>query len=159
VKAKPIAQRFWPKVDVRGPDECWPWKAFRMPAGYGQVGGELKPDGTRRMEYTHRVSWELHFGPVPAGMVVCHRCDNPPCVNPKHLFIGTTQDNASDAKAKGRTALGERNGQVKLTDAQVREIRRRHAAGGVTQRSLAHKFGVQYMQISRIVNHQNRRTA
>ena len=153
-----LPERFWPKVDrSAGPEACWPWTGTQNASlGYGQIGRGGMGAG---MAYAHRVSYELANGAIPDGMCVLHRCDNPPCVNPAHLYLGTIADNNRDAKAKGRTALGERNGQAKLTDEQVREIRRIHGSGGVTQRSLARKFGVQFMQISRIVNFQNRRTA
>jgi hypothetical protein len=90
-------KRFWANVDKRGPDECWEWMASRKPTGYGQfmVSGKMKR--------VHRYSWELHTGaPPPADMSLCHRCDNPPCVNPAHLFVGTQKDNIQDALRKGR---------------------------------------------------------
>ena len=99
-----IVARFWRKVDKSGgPDACWPWMAFRNPAGYGMFGIG------RKVQLAHRVSWWLEKG-EPAGMFVCHHCDNPPCCNPAHLFLGTSRDNALDAKAKGRLATGDRHG-------------------------------------------------
>ena len=97
---RPLAERFWPKVDVRGPDECWPWRATQW-RGYGKIGiGGATGTDVR----AHRVSWEIHNGPIPAGMLVCHRCDAPSCVNPAHLFLGTQRDNMADMLAKGRHA-------------------------------------------------------
>lgn len=92
-----IADRFWPKVDRGSTDECWPWRGSLSSRGYGQfyMEGRTRP--------AHRVAWELHHGQLfPEGMDGCHTCDNPPCVNPLHIFPGTASDNARDAVAKGR---------------------------------------------------------
>lgn len=86
--------RFWAKV--RKSDGCWSWLATTDNDGYGKIKVSSK-DGL-----AHRFSWQLHFGPIPKGMRVLHTCDNPPCTNPKHLFLGTNQDNTRDAIAKGR---------------------------------------------------------
>lgn len=88
--------RFWKYVERRVEDECWIWNGPRVPSGYGRI----RWNG--RDSYAHRCSYELHKGPVPPGMHVCHTCDNPPCVNPKHLFHGTRQDNMQDSVRKGR---------------------------------------------------------
>ena len=97
-----IATKFWASVDRRGPDECWPWKLVTGSNGYGllHIGSELK-------QTAHRISYELHFGPIPAldgthGGCVLHKCDNRRCVNPAHLFLGTQGDNLRDMWAKGR---------------------------------------------------------
>jgi hypothetical protein len=94
-----LVTRFWLKVDRRGDNECWLWTASTTGNGYGQFSPTCHPPKTG---YAHRFSYELHYGPIPAGMLVCHTCDNPRCVNPKHLFLGTHQDNATDMKQKGR---------------------------------------------------------
>ena len=108
------------------------------------------PDA-RRSFLAHRVSWELANGPIPSGMCVLHRCDNPPCVNPVHLFLGTQHDNVIDMIAKGRKnpACGENHGRAKLTAAAVREIRER----GLTesQQSLARLHGVSQVAISHVL--------
>lgn len=140
--------RFWAKVDKR-PDGCWVWTASRLRAGgYGQFN--LNGIPTR----AHRLSWEMHNGPIPAGLQVCHTCDNPPCVNPAHLFLGTIKENAHDRDRKGRThpgwVPGSRNGGAKLTEAQVAEIRER--ASGATHKALALEFGVSRTLIGLIVN-------
>lgn len=94
-----VEARFWAKVDVRGPDECWEWQASTTSSGYGQIMVNARP---RRITRAHRLSWTIANGPIPSGMVVCHRCDNPPCVNPAHLFVATQQDNIADMVRKGR---------------------------------------------------------
>lgn len=120
------------KLPVGDPDHCWEWPAARNQKGYGMlfeyVGIEQK---TRK---AHRVAYELFVGPVPDGMFVCHRCDNPPCCNPAHLFLGTAQDNMDDAMAKQRRPHLPR----KLSAAQARAIR----ADPRVARVIAAEFGL-----------------
>lgn len=94
-RARPVADRFWPKVQ-KG-DGCWEWQGSRLPHGYGH----LTIPG-RGVPYAHRISWELTHGEIPDGLWVLHHCDNPPCVRPDHLFLGTAQDNVDDSIRKGR---------------------------------------------------------
>lgn len=153
----PLANRFWSKAQRGATEsECWSWNGARHKFGYGILGAGGKgqpPLGA------HRVSWELHRGPVPPGMSVCHHCDNPPCCNPAHLFLGTVQDNSIDCARKGRTRggmpkgknRGAANVQAKLSDAVVIEIRESYAAGGVTYFDLAARHGVNYATIGQIV--------
>lgn len=135
-----LAERFWPKVSVRGPDECWEWQAGKGRFGYGRIGlgGKSKPTVG-----AHRVSWELAFGKIPDGFCVLHRCDNPPCVNPRHLFIGSHADNHADRDAKGRGPSGERNGRAKLTTQKVSAVRQ--ARGSVSD--ICKKHGVTRFQV------------
>ena len=92
--ARSLKERFWEKVDKTG--NCWIWTAACMTNGYGQIWDGSKDRGA------HRISWILHNGPIPNNLHVLHKCDNPPCVRPDHLFLGTPIDNMLDAKAKGR---------------------------------------------------------
>jgi hypothetical protein len=93
---------FWRRVTPGGSDECWPWEGAMKPNGYGHlwIGGQ-------RPQYAHRVSWMIHRGPIPAGLLVLHTCDVRRCVNPKHLWLGTQRDNVHDALRKGRLPTGD----------------------------------------------------
>lgn len=134
------------------PDGCWEWDGARHPHGYGLIG----IDG--RMTRVHRVAHELFIGPIPEGLHVCHRCDNPPCFNPDHLFAGTRADNMRDMAAKGRQVFqkhperavrGARNGRHRLTPDEVREMRA--LGGSMTNTALAKRFGVGRTQVRRIL--------
>ena len=127
---------FWSRVDKSG--ECWIWTGCRLKGGYGQLG---HPDGSGRQVRAHRLAWELSHGPIPAGLLVCHTCDNPPCVRPDHLFLGTTSDNVHDARAKGRAAIGERHGRAVLTEEDVRQARTL-AGTGLSSAEVASRYGV-----------------
>lgn len=150
---RPPEERFWARVDKNGPTQphrpelgpCWLWLGSRDQTGYGQIN--IGQDVRVR---THRFSFELHNGPIPAGFKVCHACDNPPCCRPSHLFLGTDADNSADAKKKGRLGQGERASRVKLTADQVRDIRRRYQPRrGVSD--LATEFGVSRGTIGDII--------
>lgn len=118
---KPWPERFWSKVDRRGPDECWPWTAAKN-RGYGVIGAGPRSSGRK---FATRVSWELEHGAPPrSDMDILHRCDNPPCVNPAHLFEGTAADNVADMLGKGRESRGRRHGDaVRAGKARERSTR------------------------------------
>lgn len=97
-RRRPISERFWKKVKKGGPDDCWIWTGCVNGGGYGQISA----GGPRRMIPAHRVALLLDGTDVPLGKYVLHKCDNPPCVNPRHLFVGTNSDNMKDMVAKGR---------------------------------------------------------
>lgn len=141
-KIKPENERFWSKV--RKGRWCWTWTAA---FGQGQSGyGCFRQNSPRRTSPAHRVSWTLACGPIPEGKWVLHRCDNPACVRPDHLFLGDHDDNMADMAKKGRA------GRSKLTPRQVRMIRSRYAHGGVTNTQLAVTFDLCQAAISNIIN-------
>jgi DNA-binding XRE family transcriptional regulator len=154
-----LADRFWSKVDKRGPDECWLWRSAVSKNGYGAFG-----IGKRGHFGAHRIAWELTNGRIPRGggshgTCVCHRCDNPLCVNPAHLWLGSCADNLRDMRDKGRQGRGEvmarrgeANGFSKLTEQLVRDIRANYVLCRVTQRELALRFSVGRSTISYIIN-------
>lgn len=138
----PLSDRWWAKVDVRGPDECWPWRgAYGGKSGrYGLLRLPGREGGTTT---AHRVGWTLLNGPIPEGLHVLHRCDNPPCCNPRHWFLGTNQDNVDDKVAKGRqpvrAASGHRgvyrdaDGRIYAEIARKGHRRRKHGFATVTE--------------------------
>ena len=139
-----LAERFLAKVDGSGGDAaCWPWRGTVTAQGYGQIWSK------GRHRNATRISWELAHGPIPPGMFVLHACDNPPCVNPGHLFIGTHADNMRDMRAKGRDRPSPRT-QRKLTEAAVREARSLWASG-VHVAELARRFGVAHPTMKNVV--------
>lgn len=143
-KRKTDKERFWEKVDKSG--ECWEWTAGKNSSGYGKFNVNGKTTSS------HRFSYEIANGYIPDGMLVCHRCDNPACIRPSHLFVGTDGDNARDRNAKGRAAKGEEQGGSKLTEKDVKKIRDEYSHGKTTQENLAKKYGVWQRTISDVVN-------
>lgn len=123
---------------------CWRWRGSTAWNGYGVVGFQ------GRQQKAHRVAWQLTRGPIPQGMRVLHRCDNPSCCNPDHLFLGTQLDNIADREAKGRGAKPP--SRRKLTRDEVAEMRRLYAALPISQAQLAEQFGVSRGNVSKIVN-------
>jgi hypothetical protein len=133
-------REFWARVDCSGGETaCWTWTGATR-VGYGAVRWQGRVVGT------HRLAWTLIHGPIDDGLHVLHHCDNPPCCNPAHLFLGTNRENIADRAAKGRPGRGgvsgERNARARLNPSAVEEIRQRYEAGGVLQRQLAAEFGV-----------------
>lgn len=117
---------------------CWEWTGRRFRDGYGEFNF-----GDGRRSVAHRAAWELLRGPIPDGLYVCHRCDNPPCVNPDHLFLGTAKDNERDKESKGRreSRAGENNGNAALTEGQVHAVRAA-AARGDADEVIGERYGV-----------------
>lgn len=132
------AALFWRHVKRERVDECWPWLGARYPAGYGRIRRG------KRQRVAHREAYEIAYG-VTIGdeLMVCHRCDNPSCCNPAHLFVGTAADNNADRALKGRNGdtRGEKHPRAKLSDADVFEIRRMRS-DGMIYKTIAARFGV-----------------
>ena len=166
-KSKPIpsltpeqTEYFWSRVDRSGgPDACWPWMGEQSARGYGR----FRINGSAFQ--ATRIALALTLGSLDVAQMACHRCDNPPCCNPGHLFPGTTLENKTDSVRKGRHARGDalgaamdhrgtRNGRARLTEDQVREIRRRYQYRTVTVTALAAEYGVAFQTIHMIVSGQ-----
>jgi hypothetical protein len=141
-----LEQRLWEHTKVGAPDECWVWAGSTSESGYGKLIDSSQ--AKRRHLTTHRVSYEIHYGPIPPGGLVCHHCDNPACVNPAHLFAGMARDNCLDMIAKGRDRIvGERHNRAKLRAEDVKAIR---AIEGMCQKDIAAAFGINQPQVSAI---------
>lgn len=137
-------KNFWEKVKIGKKDDCWLWIGAIQKNGYGNMTiGERSPMGA------HRISYMIHFGDIPKGLYVCHKCDVKRCVNPNHLFLGTNKDNLKDMREKGRSQRGTKNGGSKLTPKDVRKIRTL-LKKGIKQAKISKMYGVAQNTISRI---------
>lgn len=153
-----LSERLWSRVE-KLPTGCWEWQGYRLPSGHGQIEG-----ADRRVTTTHRAAWETTFGPIPDGLLVRHKCDNPPCVNPEHLELGTAADNSRDAVERGRNARGFALPQTVLSIADVTAIRSRYRVFTIPGRrgrhsnrnELATEFGVSPGHIKEIVGGRER---
>lgn len=139
----PIEMRFWPKVERRGPDECWPWLGAIVPGGYGRFG--IRDNKVRQ---AHRIAYELTVGPVPDGLLLRHSCDNPNCVNPAHLIPGTAAENADDRRLRNRHWRT-------ITPEQVAGIKQ--AIGTMKPKKIAAIFGVRHQDVLDIKSGKSRR--
>lgn len=144
-----LAHRFWSHVDRNG--DCWVWRLSTTRYGHGRF-----TLGFNVGIPAHRFSWYLTHGPIPDGLWVLHRCDNPPCVRPDHLFLGTHQDNVDDMVAKGRNAplpvrRGLENSKTKVTPEIVVAIREEYARGGISQETLGKKYGLSQGHVSKVI--------
>lgn len=135
-----ILKRFWKHVDVKNKNDCWEWKSKKDKDGYGNM--QFKNKTVR----ANRFIWTVLNGAIPEGMVVCHKCDNPKCLNPDHLFLGTISDNVIDALKKNRLS------NQKLTVDQVKELRKLYKTGKYSQSELGRIFGVSGSTVCQIVH-------
>ncbi len=157
MRHRPLAERFWEKVDKSS--ECWEWTAARNPDGYGLIGLDF-----RGSDRAHRVSWRLAYGPIPIGLHVLHRCDNPPCVNPDHLWLGTQADNIADMTRKGRARKNPRRGSAvrtsRLIETDIPVILALIAAGegdtAIAKRYGVHRVTIHWIKIGKNWAHINR---
>ena len=146
--ARPVFNaRFWQRVTIGGPDDCWPWHGAVGSDGYGQVTYNSKRYGAHRFAYACN-----HGDDSIVGVDVLHSCDNPLCCNDRHHFLGNQTDNNKDRDSKGRNARGERHGKAKLSAADVAEIRRLGRIRFLSKRAVARKFGMASSGICRIIN-------
>lgn len=136
-------KRFWSKANVKSPNGCWEWKHTLFKKGYARV--RMSSNGYYSTTFVgHRVAFYLEYGIYAWDLLVCHKCDNPKCINPKHLFIGTNRDNMQDMVNKGRQPRGSRRINHILIEDEVVEVRRRCLVEGEMRQSLADEFGVSY---------------
>jgi hypothetical protein len=140
--------RFTAKYEVDPETGCWLWTGALKPNGYGVFGVGGRQGGNT---YAHRAAYEFFVGPIPPDLLVLHRCDTPPCVNPAHLFLGSHADNMADMTAKGRSLRGERHNRGKLTEADAVEIRQLWSDGGMSQSEIGRRFGIGKTTVSAIV--------
>lgn len=138
-------QDFWNKVDIKTPNECWIWQGHTE--RYGHISYQGKKWGA------HRLSWTLsNSKDIPNDMYVCHHCDNPRCVNPNHLFLGTTQDNTRDKTIKGRQTKGEEFWSSKLTEQDILDIRNMPYGNRGDNKRIQLKYNISGVQVRNIIN-------
>lgn len=138
-----VPSRFWERVNVKSPSECWPWLGSVDRDGYGRASFNGKKMLASRLAYI------MATGKEPDGLLVCHHCDNPPCCNPSHLYAGTKSDNERDKFKRGKTHRGEKNPAGKLSEDQVQNIRRLFNQG-MTNVAIGKMMGVHHSTISKI---------
>lgn len=146
----PLSERFWRYVGGRTSRGCIIWCGHKNLDGYGLIRDTIGPCKQGNI-LAHRLAYQIFRGPIPDDMRVLHKCDNPACVNPYHLFLGTQLDNVTDMIKKGRGRKGEKHGNAKLTNANVIFARRRYSAGGISQQKLAEILGVSQATLWRAI--------
>ena len=137
---------FWGNIDVKSREECWNWQGSTTKDGYGMFTMYYKT------YLTHRLAWKNRNGDIPKGLFVLHKCDNPKCCNPEHLFLGTQKDNMKNKSDKGRCQTGSRVGKKYLTDTDAMDIKILYDTGDFSQRDLGRMFDVTHLQIYKIIH-------
>ena len=155
--SKPIDPKIRLFRKVKKTKSCWNWTGATSKGRYGSIGIGSRTDGSKKIIKVHRLSWEIFNGPIPNGLHVLHKCDNTICVNPKHLWLGTHLDNMKDMTEKKRYVVykGSENLNSKLTERQVRQIRKIYRPFKMTQKMLAEKFKVSRTTIGFIIYRRN----
>lgn len=145
IDKRPLVDRFWEKVDIKSEDECWEWTGRKLDDGYGLIN-------ENGIQYrAHRLSYEVNNGMIDDGMVIRHTCNNPKCVNPKHLVQGTHKQNSEDMVAAGHSQFGTKNTNSVLNDELVKEIREIYATKKHSYKSIGFKFNVSEATIGQII--------
>lgn len=142
----PLIERFWKKIKKE--ESCWIWTAAKLPRGYGFIGKGGRGNG---YIYAHRLSYILHKGDIPKGMFILHSCDNPSCVNPDHLFLGTQMDNMKDMRTKDRGTQGDSHPNAIITKQIASSIREEYKKGGTSLSILGRKYGICFQHVHDII--------
>jgi len=144
-------KRFWKNIDKKEKEQCWQWKLAVDKDGYGRYNIGSKPNKTAMKVGSHRLSFLLHYGYLPSEKLLCHKCDNPKCCNPHHLFAGSHMDNLKDMYRKNRAKVGEACSNSKLTTEKVLRIRKLYETGKWSKVALGKEFNVSDKTIGNIV--------
>lgn len=148
-----IKERLMKNIKINPYSGCWEWQGSKR-CGYGRTIIGSRKDGSRKSISAHRLSYQIYVGEIPEGYEICHKCDNPSCINPNHLFAGTRQDNIDDRERKHRNVvkIGEEQPRAKLTKKDVKNARYERAFKGVSFNALASKYGVSKTTIQNAIN-------
>jgi hypothetical protein len=151
-----LPERFTSKIEVDNNSGCWNWTACKDDHGYGRIN--TRSSGKYVYWKAHRYAWTMVNGEIPKGMIILHKCDNPPCVNPDHLRIGTYKDNSQDMVQKGRGKIvhyrGEKHSRARFTNEQVREMRRLYEHEGLSQSEIGRRYNAAPAVARRIVKYE-----